>query len=1032
MDKPDKSRRRLLKGAVIAGGAATFAAGYSDPLIKMAKGIKGTSGEKPKDRIHGNSLEPEYTVDGTTGELTLNPNQRTAFTVCYGCTTLCGVRVRIDNKNEQVLRVSGNPYHPLSGDPHLPQANPVVDALRSVSGFAEQGLAGRSTACARGNAMMAQIDSPFRLTHCLKRVGKRGERKWAKISFEQLVEEVCEGGDLFAEGHVQALRELHDHETLIDPENPEYGPVANQLLVMDATDYGRSAILKRFTFNAYGTRNFGHHGSYCGLAFRMGSGAALNDLDKNSHSKPDYKNTRFALFIGTAPSQAGNPFKRQGRLLAEARAHGELEYVVIDPALNAAASHASAERNRWVPILPGTDTALAMALIQWILANDGYAEDFLSLPTQAAAEQQGEAGHTNATHLVIESPEHPRVGYFLRRSDLGLTELDSADDDVMVIDRAGTLVAAGATSQAQLFVVQDIDTPDGSIQVKSSFAKLRETANEFSLEEYSAHCGIPVQTLIKLASTFVKHGRRSVASCHGGMMSSNGFYAAFGINMLNTLVGSFNQKGGAIKSPGGFNGTGAGPRYDLEGFPGKRAPKGVFLSRSKFPYEKSSEFKRKVAAGESPYPARAPWRLLAPPALTEHIASGLDGYPYPLKAVIGCMANPMYGQAGLSSIIAQRIQDPKRLGLYVAVDGFINETNRYADYLVPDSVMYEVWGFTGSWNGTSTKMTTACWPVVEPRQQKTAEGEPVSLDSFLIAVSKRLGLPGFGDNAIPDHEGNLHPLNKSEDFYLRAAANIAFQGKQLPQATASDIEHGGIASLLPKLDSTLKPQERGSVAYMYARGGRFEDYDQSYVGKHHRYAWRAPLCIYNEQVGTAIDSYTGQRLVGTPQFQEAKFYDGTPMRKIYSKEDWPLLAFSFKSNIMNSYSAGLERLRMIKPYNPVLVNRIDAQRAGIEHGDTIEIESPGGKVIGLALVSEGVKPGALGIEHGYGHRELGASEHDVDGVKQPVIKWIGAGINLNDLGFADPTREVMATWLESVSGASVRQGLPVRISRLDS
>ena len=306
------------------------------------------------------------------------------------------------------------------------------------------------------------------------------------------------------------------------------------------------------------------------------------------------------------------------------------------------------------------------------------------------------------------------------------------------------------------------------------------------------------------------------------------------------------------------------------------------------------------------------------------------------------------------------------------------------------------------------------------------------MDSFLIAVSKRLGLPGFGDNAIPDHEGNLHPLNKSEDFYLRAAANIAFQGKQLPQATASDIEHGGIASLLPKLDSTLKPQERGSVAYMYARGGRFEDYDQSYVGKHHRYAWRAPLCIYNEQVGTAIDSYTGQRLVGTPQFQEAKFYDGTPMRKIYSKEDWPLLAFSFKSNIMNSYSAGLERLRMIKPYNPVLVNRIDAQRAGIEHGDTIEIESPGGKVIGLALVSEGVKPGALGIEHGYGHRELGASEHDVDGVKQPVIKWIGAGINLNDLGFADPTREVMATWLESVSGASVRQGLPVRISRLDS
>ena len=30
---------------------------------------------------------------------------------------------------------------------------------------------------------------------------------------------------------------------------------------------------------------------------------------------------------------------------------------------------------------------------------------------------------------------------------------------------------------------------------------------------------------------------------------------------------------------------------------------------------------------------------------------------------------------------------------------------------------------------------------------------------------------------------------------------------------------------------------------------------------------------------------------------------------------------------------------MIKPYNPVLVHRSDAQRAGIQHGDTIQIEA---------------------------------------------------------------------------------------------
>jgi len=119
---------------------------------------------------------------------------------------------------------------------------------------------------------------------------------------------------------------------------------------------------------------------------------------------------------------------------------------------------------------------------------------------------------------------------------------------------------------------------------------------------------------------------------------------------------------------------------------------------------------------------------------------------------------------------------------------------------------------------------------------------------------------------------------------------------------------------------------------------------------------------------------------------------------------------------------------MIKPYNPVLINRKDAEKFGVQHGDTISIESPGGKVLALALVGDGVHEGAIGIEHGYGHRELGAAGHVIDGEERPGNPYLGAGVNINDLGFADPTRtDQVATWLENVSGASVRQGLPVRI-----
>ncbi|WP_311949825.1 molybdopterin dinucleotide binding domain-containing protein [Halomonas piscis] len=1032
----DNSRRRLLKGAAATGGAAAFAAGYSGPLVKMAKGVTGSAGDKPEHNIYGNALAPEYRVDLKSGELTLNPDQRTAFTVCYGCTTKCGVRVRVDNNTDEVLRTIGNPYHPLSSEPHLPMRTPVVDALKHVSALDEQGLAGRSTACARGNAMIGQITSPHRVTHCLKRVGERGERRWERISFETLIEEICEGGDLFGEGHVDGLRAIHNHDEPVDADNPEYGPKANQLLLMEATDYGRSAILKRFGFNAFGTRNYGHHGSYCGLAFRMGSGALMDDMAKFAHVKPDYTRAKFALFIGTAPSQAGNPFKRQGRLLAEARATGSLDYVVIDPGLNASASHAAAERSRWVPIRPASDTAFAMAMIQWLIEHEAYAADYLAMPSPEAVDAAGENGHTNATHLVIENEDHPRFGHFLRRSDLGAlegsVEAGSDADDVMVVDARGELRPSREVRKAELFVERDVETADGTLRVKSSLAKLRDTANEHSLEDYAEHCGIDARVIKHIAERFAAYGRDAVVDTHGGMMSATGFYGAYGLMMLNLLAGSFNRQGGAALGGGKFNGTGSGPRYDLADFPGKRGPQGVFVSRTRFAYEDTSEYRRKVEAGENPYPAKAPWRPLAPPILTEQLASALDGYPYPIKAVIGCMANPLYGQAGLHDTIVDKLKDPKNLGLYVAVDGFINETNRFADYIVPDSVMYEVWGFTGAWSGTLTKMTTACWPIIEPRQDKTADGEPVSMESFFIATAKRLGLPGFGNDAIPGADGKLYPLNRAEDFFLRAAANIAYTGEPLPEADKSDVMHSGIEPLLPKLTRTLPVEERARVAYLYARGGRFEDHEDAFDGdKKLAHAWTRALCVYNPQVGTTVNSQTGERLSGTPCLQAPKMADGTPMREVYSEDDWPLLAFSYKSNLMNSYAIGLERLRMIKPYNPVLMHTDDAERAGIAHGDTVRIESPGRAVKALALVSNGVMKGALGIEHSFGHTELGASEHEVDGEAFSGNQWVGAGININDLGFADPTRRVAGTWLEGVSGASVRQGLPVRVSRVE-
>lgn len=219
---------------------------------------------------------------------------------------------------------------------------------------------------------------------------------------------------------------------------------------------------------------------------------------------------------------------------------------------------------------------------------------------------------------------------------------------------------------------------------------------------------------------------------HGGTMSANSFYSAWAIMMLNAMVGNLNMKGGTFASGGQFPAFGKGPRYDLKTFPGMVKPSGVFLSRSKFPYEKTSEFKRKKAAGQNPYPSQQPWFPISPPLMTEHLTSALNGYPYRLKAWINHMGNPMYGQPGLRTAIGEKLKDPKALPLFISIDSFINETSALADYLVPDTLTYESWGWTSTWHDVMTRVSTGRWPIVEPRVGKTAEVIPFAWSRLLL------------------------------------------------------------------------------------------------------------------------------------------------------------------------------------------------------------------------------------------------------------------------------------------------------------
>ncbi len=1045
---PEMNRRRmLLRGGAVAGGLAAFAAGYGETVVKGAKGlVTGTSGTPTKSATRANALTPEFRIDPVTGQLTTQPGQVVSPSSCLGCWTQCGIRVRVDTGHNQILRVAGNPYHPLATTHHAPMETPVREVYAMLGG--DNGLEGRATSCARGSAMFEHQTAPHRVLQPLKRVGPRGSGQWKTIAFLDLVKEICEGGDLFGEGHVDGLRAIRDVQTLIDPENPEYGSKANQLLVTDASNEGRTPLINRFARQSFGTVNVSNHGAYCGQTYRVGTAAALGNLAGMPHGKPDWKNSRFGLFIGTAPAQAGNPFQRMGRELSEARSRAQntYQYVVVSPILPMSSSHAAGDNNRWLPIKPTTDLALVMGMIRWIIDNERYDVRFLSQPGPSAMAAAGEAAWSNASHLLINDAKHPRYGQFLRGADLGLPLPEPVDEktpaeDVYVVQLADGSLAPHTVAQPAELVVQRDFTPikaadateePSPMAVCTSFVKLREEARRQTLQEYSDKCGVPLKDIEDLAREFTSHGKQAVANSHGGTMSGAGFYTAYAIAMLNNLIGNLNVKGGWVLDAGPFGPFGPGPRYNFAQFPGAVKPTGVALSRTRFPYEKTSEFKRKKEAGQNPYPAKAPWYPAPGGMSSEMLAAGLLGYPYPVKAWVNHMGNPVYAICGFENTLVDAIKDPKKLPLFISVDPFINETSALADYIVPDTVTYESWGIGAPWADVVAKSSTVRWPVVEPATARTTDGKPVSFESFVFAVAKQLGLPGFGKNAMSTKEGEPLDLESSEDFYLRGMCNIAYQaGTPVPEASEDDIAITGLTRWMPDLEKRLKPEEVRRVAMVMSRGGRFDKIDDAWNGERVKAAHKFPVQLWHEGLAKMRHSMTGERYVGCPTWYPTRFASGTSMREHFPESDWPLTLSSYKSNLMSSMSIAASRLRQVHPHNPISLNRDDAARLGIANGDRIEVSTPGARVQGVALVRGGIAQGAVAIEYGYGHKQLGAVAHTVDGKLTAHNPQHGQGVNLNSLGFADPTRPAKDNvWIDWVSGAVVRQGLPVKVRRV--
>ncbi|WP_375750443.1 molybdopterin dinucleotide binding domain-containing protein [Vibrio sp. HN007] len=975
------------------------------------------------------SAEPEFSI-APDGKLISNPDQRFAFTKCFGCYNVCGARIRVDNKTGQIIRVSGNPYalSTQSGDPVAMEV-PPEEAMRQLVG--EDGNTNRSTLCGRGNAAPDAVTDPRRVTQCLKRAGKRGENKWESISYEQLVKEVVEGGDLFGEGHVEGLAAIHDEKTVANPAYPDFGPKKNQLLMTGCSeDPARWDFFKRFSEAAWGTPNIGNKDSYCG--HQQVAGCALGVEDgANSGALPttDFEHCEFAIFIGTNPGLSGISLNSGSKRLADARVQNpKFKYVVIDPILRSLTSSSTSDRCEWVPIRSGGDTALMHAMMQYIINNDRHNKSYLSASCQEAAYKNGEINYTNAPFLVVTDESHPLYRRFLTAEACGLGD---AETKVVIDEVSQSLTTSDNTKPCDIRFSGEIETKEGQkVKVATAFSLLTERVNMYSLAEYSEACQIPENKIIELAKEFTSHGRRVSIETNTGCNATDGGQFGFAMIMLATLVGAHNAKGGMLHT-GSMGYENTSPLYDLMAF--EHSHLEGFNAERSGDYRQSHEYQEKVRKEENPFPSEHPWNeTFIQDNAGELLVAHANANPFQFKAWIAWANNPLYACSGLKDQVEESIRDPKQLGLIIASDPYFNETNVYADYFVPDLAQYEQWGASRQW-GSELMGDVVSFPIIEPRTPLNSDGNRVCMEQFLIDVSKKIGLSGYGDNAFKDASGNAYALNTPEDYYIPLLANLAHSDTVLPIPTEADVRFTSVDRIYPELKSRLKPEEIGPTMFLFTRGGRYYPVDSRYEGEffNEMMRWDAEFQVYNEGLAHITNFHSGEYLEGVPVYDKQRFWDGTAIRDVWKEEEYPFYFSTFKHQLRSPYSVNLNSITALGDHNFIQMHKGDAEALGLKSGDKAKVTSPkGASIEGIVQADHTVARGGVVVPLGFGHTAFGASDITIDGQVLPAIPARKGGMAVNDFNVVDPTRKGASLYRDVTFGSTARHGVPVRVDKV--
>jgi sulfite dehydrogenase (quinone) subunit SoeA len=851
--------------------------------------------------------------------------QQTHYTTCYMCACRCGIQVI--TQHGKVRFIQGNRNHPVN-----------------------QGVL-----CAKGSAGIMKQNSPAKLRKPLMR--KPGRERGA--------------GELVEIEWDAALDLLTARLAKIRSTNP------TQLAFFTGRD--QMQALSGLWAQQFGTPNWAAHGGFCSVNMAV---AGLYTIGYSfwEFGTPDFDLAKYFILWGVAEDHSSNPIKIG---LEKLKRRGA-KFVSINPVRTGY----SAIADEWIPVRPGTDGLVALAIVHVLLTDGTIDFAFLSR-------------HTNAPWLVVQAPGTTGDGLFAR-NDAG-SPLVFDDATQAFVD------ASGADIRPSLFGSWTL--PDGRrATTVLSLAAERYLDARYAPANVAAECGVPAETIVKLAREMAHvafnetielpirwtdmWGRthdsvvgRPVAmyAMRGISAHSNGFHTCRALHLIQMLLG-------ALDGPGNFRARAPYPRrIPLRSLPEndpavifapdtplKRMPNGNPTKPEDLVIDANGAPLRidRAYSWESPLATHGLMHMV--------IANAANHDPYPIDTLLLFMANMAWNSSMNTTGTREMLTRKDDKGDYaipfvVVVDAFHSETVGFADLVLPDTTYLERYD----------AISLLDRPISEPDAAADAIRHPiVPLDrdvrpwqDVLIELASRLRLPAFtkpdGTRKFADYKDFIVNYEKLPGIGFLAGwrgenGESHLRGKPNPKQWEKYIENQSFFTF---------HWPESMRYYKYAN----KDYLE-FAEKHALFG-TPPIAVTMQIYSEPLQKFrlAGQGHYDGPQPPSAAdreriatYFDPLPIwyppleTQRIAPGDYPLHAITQRPMMMyHSWDSQNAWLRQILSANHLYMNRGTASQLGLADDDWVWVESHHGRVRCRLRTMEGVEASTVWTWNGVG-KQAGA------------------------------------------------------------